>query len=1174
MATSTLWRKSAWVGLFGDKFLSESPTQGAWAPSQAISSFALHLRAACDSPEAALSQQERQAVASVCAALEKASRISVRNEEAAIILRDGQEEGGLGRSAREARAIPLALPTHLPQLFARHWEDLSGLAPGEYTLWDHGWHGHAICLVIARDAGLGATGSLTVCNSGAGIHQYHPSSAAFYPTTKYRTAMHLGGIPWHKLCSDATAYLLLAPMVRELHSPDASSTPDGGKHWSLYEAALPHLAPEGAVEAAIQRSEQEGLHGEWETPQRSGMCYLRGAMTAVRYLLHRRHGWKPPAVKRLFAAVRCAYVQHATGDIEGMLHALEGGGGGGGSGGGGGGGSGGGGSSVGAGAAAAHATVLSAADILGQDELKFGGAVDAFTTSDAAMVALGARQAARALAKLLAQGHCPSASAWPLRHGLPAVDALYAALGRLEVRLFGAAITAVQGLCLPQPATPSQRAVLPLEPRDAALPEASLAWRGFSLLARLGQDTSMFEGAEVEDPRLHKKPTNVLPLLAATPASGSSSSSSSGLDLHSLAPLKPVLSLEDVADVLAHAVGRVEGLCAALALAPATAAYAHNTAKIIALISDAIFVELPMPRGGPAGAPPAAEAPHPPPCPWRQAATLTLPVQLHALQCLRALAGHFLRAYLSNPSGTNDYDSPSKRSYPDYALRVLVLGTLAVMGDALMRAEPGASATASPLTDALNGALTRGTKTEEGGTPRGAGMTLWTLDAGICLQELLHAAPILDPVLLRVRARLVAYEAAVRAAVGAEAPVPFAFKAEIDPQSMRQCIFACDPTLDLVACMGEGRQQGGLSRHPREGGAEGDLVSPRAYRYRLALYLADPLAAPNFPGAAELLAIRGLWLSYRWAAIPGTDSGRGSCDMLVCDTALSGKLGGLFAPSIRASPDAPPGKIFMDFFVVSESRDYKAFGGRKTALAFRRRMTSPTVNKTTPIRTPRLDTLPVENPGRARVTPLAEARARRTEAALAQGAASHRDADMLRFAMASVSAASALPLLPRSAPFDEEQAGEDDVLLTEAAKEVKQWTYASWLKSEENKGATLERFDSTLSVEDAERLAALISVPQCTLTSLLHFFSAKRASALLCDALAKFLEERFCLPLAFGAPAAPPPHVATIYDVTPSPHSDVDFMCVKALFRALLLPLRLCSMPSTFPHPPTPLPPF
>jgi hypothetical protein len=150
--------------------------------------------------------------------------------------------------------------------------------------------GHAICLVIARDAGLGATGSLTVCNSGAGIHQYHPSSASFYPTTKYRTAMHLGGIPWHKLCSDATAYLLLAPMVRELHTPDESSTPDRGKHWSLYEAALPHLAPEGAVEAAIQRSEQEGLHGEWETPQRSGMCYLRGSMTGVRYLLHRRLG--------------------------------------------------------------------------------------------------------------------------------------------------------------------------------------------------------------------------------------------------------------------------------------------------------------------------------------------------------------------------------------------------------------------------------------------------------------------------------------------------------------------------------------------------------------------------------------------------------------------------------------------------------------------------------------------------------------------------------------------------------------------------------------------------------------------------------------------------------------------------------------------------------------------
>ena len=587
MATQTLWRKSAWVGLFGDKTLSESTLQGGF-PTQAMRSFSLHLRAAVADPSADLTPTQTAAVGQVCALLEKAARITVRYEhiqrylkESSSTLSTTSDDGSADTAAEEAAqpSIPDAEPAYLPDLFSRHWEDLRALPPGGCTLWDYGWQGHAIGLVIERGGGSGDTASLTVCNSGSGI-QRHPSTVSFYPKYKYRTALHLPDLPWHKLCSDSTAYLLLAPMVRELHSgSEPGATADGGKDFSLYEVALPHLVPEGAVEAAVQAAEARGLHGEWETPQVSGMCYLRGTMTMVRYLLHRRFAFPAALVKRLFAAVRVAYIEHAAADLDGTLTTLEAG--------------------PSAGGAAASLSALGAAaaqrlraaqlayaeDPLGQDNAFFGSVRDAFTTSDSAMVALGARQTARALAKLLQRAHCASASAWPLARGLPAVEALYATLGRLEVRLFGSALTAVPGLVQPQPPAPASYAILPLAPSDALMPGSSaLAWEGFSLLARIAEDTSMFEGALVDDPSLHGKPADVLPLLQDAPLQHSGSAASAppcSTDIRSFAPLLQVKSLEDVAAVLSHCLARVEALVDVISLTPSAAPLLHNRWKVM-----------------------------------------------------------------------------------------------------------------------------------------------------------------------------------------------------------------------------------------------------------------------------------------------------------------------------------------------------------------------------------------------------------------------------------------------------------------------------------------------------------------------------------------------------------------------------------------------------------------
>lgn len=124
--------------------------------------------------------------------------------------------------------------------FRRHYEALRGLAPGDYTVWDAGWltppsGGHAIAIVIARDAGSGETGSLTVCNSGDGLG-YHPASVADYPKTKYRCALHLAGIPWWRLEDDGFVYTLLRPFVSRLVDRTNGAAPA-----SFYGALLPQV---------------------------------------------------------------------------------------------------------------------------------------------------------------------------------------------------------------------------------------------------------------------------------------------------------------------------------------------------------------------------------------------------------------------------------------------------------------------------------------------------------------------------------------------------------------------------------------------------------------------------------------------------------------------------------------------------------------------------------------------------------------------------------------------------------------------------------------------------------------------------------------------------------------------------------------------------------------------
>ena len=311
------------------------------------------------------------------------------------------------------------------------------------------------------------------------------------------------------------------------------------------------LVPGGDWEAALARAEVAGLHGDWETPQRAGFCFLRAALVAVRYVLRRRWGWPVARVKAFMAAVRAEYVAEAAATLGSLAAALELAAAGAGA-------SGSGGTAAAqvseagcrggaqlcspnspppphplqavavAAAVAAAADTADAADDEGagangkgegkeaeaaadqaspsKERHHLGHAAAAFTESDAALVALGAKQTARALAKLVARGHAPSLDEPPLAACSAAVAALADALARVRWHLFGAAPEPVVGAPPPSLRLLGDSAVaddsLPFVPiasaADVTVPAAALSWRGFDCLTHLADDALAFAGYRVE----------------------------------------------------------------------------------------------------------------------------------------------------------------------------------------------------------------------------------------------------------------------------------------------------------------------------------------------------------------------------------------------------------------------------------------------------------------------------------------------------------------------------------------------------------------------------------------------------------------------------------------------------------------------------------------------------
>lgn len=226
----------------------------------------------------------------------------------------------------------------------------------------------------------------------------------------------------------------------------------------------------------------------------------------------------------------------------------------------------------GAGAAAAEVPPRSAPPA---DRHHLGHAAAAFTESDAALVALGAKQTARALAKLVSRGHAPSLESPPLAACRDAVAGLADALKRVCWHLFGAAPERVVGAsALPRSLLPPQRAgaatagdsepTLPFVPitsvSDVVVPAAALSWRGLGSLTHLADDCLAFAGYRYDPPddvNVSLLPLSRLPSQQRQGAHVEEAAAAEPLRLPLVADCAgaaraAVRSLADIAAVLAH----------------------------------------------------------------------------------------------------------------------------------------------------------------------------------------------------------------------------------------------------------------------------------------------------------------------------------------------------------------------------------------------------------------------------------------------------------------------------------------------------------------------------------------------------------------------------------------------------------------------------------------------
>lgn len=497
-----------------------------------------------------------------------------------VIIREADDEASSGSGAGRADAAAA-------QLSARRFTFATCNTQGAP------FHAEAVAAVPVPVTASMSSGGEEGSGAGAAAASGEEGSSAAATTriggvkTVAQAGMALYGVPGWRLLDPSFLFALLrlAVIPQKTNGPGA-----------VYSVLLPYLAnddPAAALDAACATERM----GEWETPQRSGFCFMRCVLSSVRYAARRALRWPSAAVKRLMLTNRLCFLNAARAQLEFavVVAAARTAGG----------------SSGAAGGAGAMPS---------DDRLALAQAVPP-VSSDLTLVALAVKQAARAAAKAAVRGHIGEA-------GFAAADAAIRAAHAQVIATAAALHLDAAGLPGTSASSEDLPSALSLSAADAVIPADATAWPGWEMAARAGcWDASAF-GA--------KTAAADIPLPFLPPAASAVDAAKGGDS--SWDAMRVATALRNLA-----------ASCDSLRAQPSPLGSGFGGSQhmlVIACVETAVFDDIPAPRAAAGGDEASADGSDA----WNQRPApepFTAEVQTALLEDVRLVLSHYIAALSS-----------------------------------------------------------------------------------------------------------------------------------------------------------------------------------------------------------------------------------------------------------------------------------------------------------------------------------------------------------------------------------------------------------------------------------------------------------------------------------------------------------------------------------------------
>ncbi|TYZ50886.1 hypothetical protein PybrP1_007186 [[Pythium] brassicae (nom. inval.)] len=318
-----VWQSAAFIGLFGDPFLRNTPYEAGGSPqalAATLDAFAQVLH-----PQSAFVTSPSSSSSSAAAA--------AMGDPVVFVLSATQEQFVLERLVPQLQrckqwteaALKVGDAKQL-QAFLAEWKaQLLQLQPGEPLLVPGGFvsniASHTILYVVEKLPDGHYT--FTVCNKGPGADMYHPQTVQTGPLAtvgdadkiRVQSCVQIGAIPPARFLDMAFWTLLFSLWVR---------TPPSEFHRAetLYDVLLPWLAGDQLLPIAFEEAATAaawattGL-GTGHTPQRSNVGFCKSTVEAVRYLCLRSGAFTAAEVKyAVLFKLRYRLFQRTVRDLE------------------------------------------------------------------------------------------------------------------------------------------------------------------------------------------------------------------------------------------------------------------------------------------------------------------------------------------------------------------------------------------------------------------------------------------------------------------------------------------------------------------------------------------------------------------------------------------------------------------------------------------------------------------------------------------------------------------------------------------------------------------------------------------------------------------------------------------------------------------------------------------